>query len=47
MKNLPLLLNFIATLPCKTDTSVNVNRCQGNKGQLWYNLTNIIQLPDP
>ena len=25
MKNFPLLLNFVATLPCKTNTSVNVN----------------------
>ena len=25
MKNFPLLLNFVATLPCKTDPSVNVN----------------------
>ena len=24
MKNFPLLLNFVATLPCKTNTSVNV-----------------------
>jgi len=23
MKNFPLLLNFVATLPCKTNTSVN------------------------
>ena len=25
MKNFPPLLNFVATLPCKTNTSVNVN----------------------
>jgi len=25
MKNFPPLLNFVATLPCKTSTSVNVN----------------------
>ena len=25
MKNFPLLLNFVAALPCKTNTSVNVN----------------------
>ena len=25
MKNFPLLLNFVVTLPCKTNTSVNVN----------------------
>jgi len=25
MKNFPLLLNFVAKLPCKTSTSVNVN----------------------
>ena len=25
MKNLPPLLNFVATLPCKTNTNVNVN----------------------
>jgi len=25
MKNFPPLLNFVATLPCKTITSVNVN----------------------
>jgi len=25
MKNFLLLLNFVATLPCKTNTSVNVN----------------------
>jgi len=24
MKNFPLLLNFVATLPCKTNASVNV-----------------------
>ena len=27
MKNFPPLLNFVATLPCKTNTSVNVNLC--------------------
>jgi len=26
MKNFPPLLNFVATLPYKTNTSVNVNR---------------------
>jgi len=25
MKNFPPLLNFVTTLPCKTNTSVNVN----------------------
>jgi len=25
MKNFPPYLNFVATLPCKTNTSVNVN----------------------
>jgi len=25
MKNFPPLLNFVATLPCQTNTSVNVN----------------------
>ena len=25
MKNFPLFFNFVATLPCKTNTSVNVN----------------------
>jgi len=25
MKNFPLMLNFVATLPCKTNTSVNLN----------------------
>jgi len=25
MKNFPPLLNFVATLPCKTNTSVNAN----------------------
>ena len=25
MKNFPPLLNFVAALPCKTNTSVNVN----------------------